>query len=164
MRQPQAHKGNKGKDNGRRKGDRTHRQTNSTFHTYLSPAPEYQSRLAEEFEIILDLRFVDYFLQIRDILDITQDIPHMTRGSAGSSLVCYLMGITDVDPIQWDIPVARFLNPKRDDLPDVDIDYPHYRQEDVMNRIYKNGLASLLEYQTMCCIKTSQPNVRQPKD
>ena len=79
------------------------------------PTPEYQSRLAEEFEIILDLRFVDYFLQIRDILDLTQDIPHMTRGSAGSSLVCYLMGITDVDPIQWDIPVARFLNPKRDD-------------------------------------------------
>ena len=102
------------------------------------PAPEYQQRLAEEFEIILDLRFVDYFLQIRDILDITQDIPHMTRGSAGSSLVCYLMGITDVDPIQWDIPVARFLNPKRDDLPDVDIDYPHYRQEEVMNRIFKN--------------------------
>jgi DNA polymerase III alpha subunit len=37
------------------------------------PAPEYQQRLAEEFEIILDLRFVDYFLQIRDILDLTQD-------------------------------------------------------------------------------------------
>jgi DNA polymerase III alpha subunit len=47
------------------------------------------------------------------------------------------MGITDVDPLQWDIPVARFLNPKRDDLPDVDIDYPHYQQETVMNRIFK---------------------------
>jgi len=99
--------------------------------------PEYHERLAEEFEIILSLRFVDYFCQIRDILDLTKDIPHMTRGSAGSSLVCYLMGITDIDPIQWNIPVARFLNPKRDDLPDVDIDYPHHQQQEVMNRIFK---------------------------
>ncbi len=109
----------------------------SRFTRTCPSQPEYQERLAEEFEIILSLRFTDYFCQIRDILDVTQDIPHMTRGSAGSSLVCYLMGITDVNPIEWDIPVARFLNPKRDDLPDVDIDYPHYRQEEVMNRIFK---------------------------
>jgi len=110
----------------------------SRFVRTCPSTPKYQERLAEEMEIILSLRFVDYFGQIRDILDLTTDIPHMTRGSAGSSLVCYLMGITDVDPMQWDIPVARFLNPKRDDLPDVDIDYPHYRQEEVMNRIFKN--------------------------
>ena len=85
----------------------------SRFTRTCPQQPEYQQRLAEEFEIILSLRFTDYFCQIRDILDLTQDIPHMTRGSAGSSLVCYLMGITDVDPLQWDIPVARFLNPKR---------------------------------------------------
>ena len=97
---------------------------------------EYTQRLAEETQIILRLRFVDYFIQICDILAITRDIPHMTRGSAGSSLVCYLLGITDVDPVEWGIPVARFLNPNRDDLPDVDIDFPHYRQEDVMNRIF----------------------------
>ena len=60
----------------------------------------------------------------------------MTRGSAGSSLVCYLLGITDVDPVEWRIPVARVLNPNRDDLPDVDIDFPHYRQEEVMQRIF----------------------------
>jgi DNA polymerase III alpha subunit len=99
--------------------------------------PKYQNRLAEEFEIILKLRFVDYFIQICDVLELTRDIPHMTRGSAGSSLVCYLLGITDVDPIHWNIPVARFLNPTRDDLPDVDIDFPHHKQEEVMNRIFK---------------------------
>ncbi len=97
---------------------------------------EYTQRLAEETQIILRLRFVDYFIQICDILAITRDIPHMTRGSAGSSLVCYLLGITDVDPVEWGIPVARFLNPHRDDLPDVDIDFPHYRQEEVMQRIF----------------------------
>jgi len=79
---------------------------------------EYTQRLAEETQIILKLRFVDYFIQICDIIAMTRDIPHMTRGSAGSSLVCYLLGITDVDPVEWGIPVARFLNPNRDDLPD----------------------------------------------
>jgi DNA polymerase III alpha subunit len=98
---------------------------------------EYTQRLAEETRIILQLRFVDYFIQICDIIQLTRDIPHMTRGSAGSSLVCYLLGITDVDPVEWGIPIARFLSPKRDDLPDVDIDFPHYRQEEVMNRIFK---------------------------
>ena len=98
---------------------------------------EYTQRLAEETRIILKLRFVDYFIQICDIIAMTRDIPHMTRGSAGSSLVCYLLGITDVDPVEWDIPVARFLNPNRDDLPDVDIDFPHHRQDEVMQRIFK---------------------------
>jgi len=97
---------------------------------------QYQDRLAEEFSIIIQQRFTDYFLKIRKILDLNSDIPHMTRGSAGSSLVCYLMGITDVDPIEWRIPLARFLNPFRDDLPDVDIDVPHHQQELAMQRIF----------------------------
>jgi len=98
--------------------------------------PEYQDRLAEEFAIIIQQRFTDYFLKIRHVLDLNRDIPHMTRGSAGSSLVCYLMAITDVDPIEWNIPLARFLNPFRDDLPDVDIDVPHHQQELAMQRIF----------------------------
>ena len=97
---------------------------------------QYTQRLAEETNIILQLRFVDYFIQICDIMSLTRDITHMTRGSAGSSLVCYLLGITDVDPIEWNIPIARFLNPNRDDLPDVDIDFPHHKQEEVMQRIF----------------------------
>ena len=82
------------------------------YDRFKRPVPsgtEYQERLVEEFELILNLRFTDYFLQICDIIDLTTDIKHMTRGSAGSSLVCYLLGITDVDPIKWKIPVA----PKR---------------------------------------------------
>ena len=102
----------------------------------IPDSPEYHSRLIEELEIILKLRFVDYFLTICDVLTLTNDITHMTRGSAGSSLVCYLLGITDVDPIRWQIPVARFLNPLRDDLPDVDIDFPHWQQAAVMQRVF----------------------------
>src|SRR5210317_916823 len=107
------------------------------FKRPIPPGDEYQNRLAEEFDLILNQRFTDYFLQICDIIDITSDLTHMTRGSAGSSLVCYLLGITDVDPIQWRIPVARFMNPMRDDLPDVDIDFEHWRQTEVMERIIK---------------------------
>jgi len=114
-------------------------QIQSLLDQFRRPVPvgtEYQERLAEEFEIIIQQRFTDYFLKIRKILDLNTDIPHMTRGSAGSSLVCYLMGITDVDPIEWKIPLARFLNPHRDDLPDVDIDVPHFKQELAMQRIF----------------------------
>ena len=114
-------------------------QIQSLLEQFRRPTPEgeeYQNRLAEEFEIILQQRFTDYFLKIRLILDLNEDIPHMTRGSAGSSLVCYLMGITDVDPIEWNIPLARFLNPHRDDLPDVDIDIPHHKQELAMQRVF----------------------------
>ena len=114
-------------------------QIQSLLDEFRRPVPngeQYQDRLAEEFEIILQQRFTDYFLKIRKILDLNEDIPHMTRGSAGSSLVCYLMGITDVDPIEWKIPLARFLNPHRDDLPDVDIDVPHHKQELAMQRVF----------------------------
>ncbi len=106
------------------------------FRRSCPDTPEYQDRLAEEFGIIINQRFTDYFLKIRQVLDLNSDIPHMTRGSAGSSLVCYLMGITDVDPVEWHIPLARFLNPFRDDLPDVDIDVPHHQQELAMQRIF----------------------------
>lgn len=97
----------------------------------------YTDRLAEELELIRDQNFSKHFLRVREILDLTRDIPHITRGSAGSSLVCWLMGISDIDPVAEGIPIARFINPKRDDLPDIDLDFPHWQQETVMNRIFK---------------------------
>tara|TARA_B100001057_G_scaffold293833_1_gene293933 strand:- start:8436 stop:10070 length:1635 start_codon:yes stop_codon:yes gene_type:complete len=114
----------------------------SLISRFKRPIPEvnnskYKDRLVEEFELILNLRFTEYFHKICDIIDLTQDLQHMTRGSAGSSLICYLLGITDVDPIKWNIPVARFMNPMRDDLPDVDIDFEHHQQGQVMQRIFK---------------------------
>ena len=109
----------------------------SRFKRTIPQGEEYKNRLVEEFELILNQRFTEYFHKICDIIDITQDLQHMTRGSAGSSLICYLLGITDVDPIKWNIPVARFMNPLRDDLPDVDIDFEHHQQGEVMQRIFK---------------------------
>lgn len=98
--------------------------------------PKYLDRLTQELEIIDQQQFVPHFLRVLEILDLTKDIPHITRGSAGSSLMCYLLGITDVDPVAHDIPLARFMNPLRDDLPDVDIDYSQKFHKEVLNRIY----------------------------
>lgn len=98
---------------------------------------EYARRLEEELEIIARLGFSKHFLRVVEILNLTQDIPHITRGSAGSSLICWLLGISEVDPIRERIPLSRFMNPKRDDLPDIDLDFPHWQQETVMNRIFK---------------------------
>ena len=98
---------------------------------------EYAKRLEEELEIIARLGFSKHFLRVVEILNLTQDIPHITRGSAGSSLICWLLGISEVDPIRERIPLSRFMNPKRDDLPDIDLDFPHWQQETVMNRIFR---------------------------
>ncbi|NDG32283.1 hypothetical protein EB118_19680, partial [bacterium] len=85
---------------------------------FTRPIPdteEYNKRLEEELELIARLGFAKHFLRVREILDLTKDIPHITRGSAGSSLICYLMEISEVDPVRERIPLARFMNPKRDD-------------------------------------------------
>jgi DNA polymerase III alpha subunit len=97
----------------------------------------YHKRLEEELELIARLGFAKHFLRVREILNLTKDIPHITRGSAGSSLICYLLGIGDVDPVAERIPLSRFMNPKRDDLPDIDLDFPHWQQITVMNRIFR---------------------------
>ena len=107
------------------------------FTRELPEGTDYANRLKEELELIAKLGFAKHFLRVREILDLTKDIPHITRGSAGSSLICWLMGISDVDPVHERIPLSRFMNPKRDDLPDIDLDFPHWQQEEVMNRIFR---------------------------
>ena len=108
------------------------------FVKQLPPGEEYAVRLEEELELIAKLGFAKHFLRVVEILNLTRDIPHITRGSAGSSLICWMLGISTVDPVRERIPLSRFMNPKRDDLPDIDLDFPHYQQETVMNRIFKH--------------------------
>ena len=113
-------------------------QLTSRFCRKIPTTKEYTDRLAEEVELILKHRFVKHFVRVHEILELAKDFPHITRGSAGCSLVCFLMGIGDVDPIEQQIPLARFINPKRDDLPDIDLDFPHWAQAIVMQRVYDN--------------------------
>ena len=98
-------------------------------------AKRYLDRLQMELEMIASKRLNGYLLQAVDILQMTEGMPHVTRGSCGSSLVCYLLGISHVDPIRHNIHFARFLNEFRATLPDIDFDFPHTMRDDVFLQI-----------------------------
>ena len=95
----------------------------------------YETRLHEEFALIDRNNFTPVFLQVRRILELTPDIPHIIRGSAGSSLVCFLLGITHIDPVRHGLELARFMNAKRTDMPDIDMDFPYNRRAEVFAKI-----------------------------
>lgn len=95
--------------------------------------PEYAARLKRELDLIHKMDFDDYFLIIADLIQYAKK--HMAvgpaRGSSCGSLVCYLMGITTVDPIVHDLMFERFLDPSRTDLPDIDIDFSDQNRDKV---------------------------------
>ena len=86
----------------------------------------YKKRLKKELKIIDEKKLSTFLIRAIKILKLVDYIPHVTRGSCGSSLVCYLLGISNVDPIKNDIKFERFLNEYRDNLPDIEFDFPHY--------------------------------------
>jgi hypothetical protein len=112
------------------------------IHRFIRPMPqhnkEYYYRLALEFKLIKQKTFTKVFLQVLDILGLLDPAktPHVIRGSAGSCLVCYLLGITDSDPIAEGISLARFMHAARDDLPDIDMDFPHNQRDEIYLRIF----------------------------
>ncbi len=109
---------------------------------FIRPLPQmkrYKDRLDEEFDIITRKGFVNCFMQVADIIDMIRErqIPHVLRGSGASSLVCYLLGITNIDPVKEDMALARFMNDYRDDQPDIDIDVPHWIRPELLEACYK---------------------------
>jgi hypothetical protein len=108
-----------------------------SFKRTVNDNPEYINRLTLELNMIEKKELFSYLLQAIKILELTNDIPHVTRGSCGSSLVCYLLGISNVDPVKYDIKFSRFLNEYRNNLPDIDFDFPHYKRDEVFIRISK---------------------------
>ncbi len=105
---------------------------------FIKPLPDndvYKKRLNMELKLIKKKKLESYLLRAVEILKITNYIPHVTRGSCGSSLVCYLLGISNVDPIEMDISFSRFLNKYRNNLPDIDFDFPHYLRDEVFLRL-----------------------------
>jgi DNA polymerase-3 subunit alpha len=95
---------------------------------------DYSERLEEELQVIKDKDFASYFLVVADMVGWAKDQDIMVgpgRGSAAGSLVCYLLGITDVDPIQYDLLFFRFINPERNDFPDIDTDFMDRRRGEV---------------------------------
>ncbi|HSJ50060.1 MAG TPA: DNA polymerase III subunit alpha [Actinomycetota bacterium] len=96
-----------------------------------------RDRLNHELSMIHRLGYSAYFLTVADIVaDVrAMGIRCACRGSAAGSLVCHLTGISDVDPIRHDLAFERFLNPRRDELPDIDVDVESARREDVYDLI-----------------------------
>ena len=103
----------------------------------LPVGEEYQERLDREFKLILEKNLFGNIKRAIEILELTKNIPHVTRGSCGSSLICYLLGISHVDPVKYDISFARFLNEYRNNLPDIDFDFPHYLRDEVFLKLFQ---------------------------
>ena len=99
---------------------------------------ELDKRLSYELTTIADMGFLSYFLIVHDFVQYakTQHIPvGPGRGSAAGSLVSYLLGITDVDPLDFNLLFERFLNPARKKMPDIDIDFCERRREEVIRYV-----------------------------
>jgi DNA polymerase III alpha subunit len=100
---------------------------------------EHLNRLDMELGVIHDLKFTSYFLFVRDILREAnrRGISCLGRGSAANSLVSYVLGLTPLDPLQYDMYFERFLNPERKHSPpDIDIDFNWKRRDEVLQCIY----------------------------
>lgn len=100
----------------------------------VKPFAKYEKRLAHELDIIKFLGHAGYFTLIHKVVEYCNDegICVEARGSANGSLVCYVLGITSIDPLEWDLLFERFLSRDRKKPPDVDLDVEHDRRPDVL--------------------------------
>jgi superfamily II DNA or RNA helicase len=96
---------------------------------------DYIQRLDFELLMLENKNLIPHLIQALQILDLTKNIPHVTRGSCGSSLVCYMLGISHIDPVKNNIKFARFLTNFRNNLPDIDLDFPHNLRDEVFLKI-----------------------------
>ncbi|MGY4309893.1 error-prone DNA polymerase [Bradyrhizobium sp. USDA 4369] len=95
--------------------------------------------LNKELALIAELNYAHYFLTVHDIVRYarSQGILCQGRGSAANSAVCYLLGITSVDPTKIDLLFERFISKERLEPPDIDVDFEHSRREEVMQYVYR---------------------------
>ncbi len=103
------------------------------------PPGKIQRLIEHELGLIEKLNFADYFLTVWDIVSWArkQQILCQGRGSAANSCVCFVLGITSVNPEQFDLLFERFVSLERGDPPDIDVDFEHERREEVIQYIYR---------------------------
>ena len=101
--------------------------------------PKLMALLADEFRIIAKAGYAPYFLTVHDIVAFAQGrgILCQGRGSAANSAVCFVLGITAVDPSKHNLLFSRFISEERKEPPDIDVDFEHERREEVMQWIYE---------------------------
>ncbi|MDP9162620.1 MAG: error-prone DNA polymerase, partial [Pseudomonadota bacterium] len=95
--------------------------------------------LVDEFALIARMNYASYFLTVHDIVAFAQGqgILCQGRGSAANSAVCFVLGITAVDPLENSLLFSRFISEERSEPPDIDVDFEHERREEVMQYIYR---------------------------
>ena len=123
---------------------------------YGENADKNQERLDFELNIITNMGFVDYFLIVSDFINHAREKKIMVgpgRGSGAGSIVAYVLRITDVDPIPYNLLFERFLNPERVSMPDFDIDFCYERRQEVIDYVIKkygsDHVANIITFGTM---------------
>jgi DNA polymerase III subunit alpha len=123
---------------------------------FSAPAQEHYERLAYELSVINSMKFSNYFLIVWDFMRYARENGILTgpgRGSAAGSLVAYVLYITDVDPLSHQLLFERFLNPERISMPDIDIDFPDHRRDEVIEYVAKKygelHVAQIVTFGTM---------------
>jgi len=118
--------------------------------------PQLRQRLEQELETINKMHFTSYFLIVWDFVHYakSKSIPvGPGRGSAAGSLVSYCLGITDINPLEYNLLFERFLNPERQGLPDIDIDFCYERRQEVIDYVTKKygqeNVAQVITFGTM---------------
>jgi len=121
------------------------------------PEADYRTRLTQELEIIEHMGFPGYFLVVWDFIRYAreQGIPvGPGRGSAAGSVVSWSLGITDIDPLEYDLLFERFLNPERISMPDIDIDFCQRRRDEVIDYVRRRyGSDSVSQIATFNILK-----------
>jgi error-prone DNA polymerase len=126
--------------------------------------PNVAETLAQELALIGRLEYAPYFLTVHDIVRFARSdgvgILAQGRGSAANSVVCYCLGITEVNPSNHDLLFARFISEDRGEPPDIDVDFEHERREEVIQYIYgrykreRAGLAAaVITYRTRSAVR-----------
>lgn len=116
----------------------------------------YRNRLSYELKIIDEMGFSNYFLVVYDFIKYAKQHDILVgpgRGSAAGSLVSYCLGITEIDPLQYDLLFERFLNPERKTMPDIDTDFPDDKRDEVIDYVVskygKKRVAGIVTFGTM---------------
>ena len=105
---------------------------------YGADAQKYLQKLDDELAVIKNMGYVDYFLIVWDFIHYAREHDIMVgpgRGSAAGSLVSYTTGITDIDPVRYNLIFERFLNPERVSMPDIDVDFCFERRQEVIDYV-----------------------------
>jgi DNA polymerase III subunit alpha len=123
---------------------------------YAIITPEINQRVAHEISVIQKMGYSGYFLIVQDFINAAREMGVRVgpgRGSAAGSIVSYALGITTVDPLQYDLLFERFLNPDRVSMPDIDIDFADNKRELVIEYVKKkygeNSVAQIVTFGTM---------------